>query len=122
MKALLLSLLLLSSNVIAKDIKISAEALLANQMSQSPHMIVDVRSEEEFSAGHVKGAINIPFNQLEKYKNVLEQLKGKTAVVYCRSGRRASIFMEAVKDPEIEFFHLEGDIQGWQEKALPLVQ
>ena len=53
------------------------------------NQIIDVRSPEEFAAGHVKGAINIPFDQIEQNHNLLNTLKPSTLVVYCRSGRRA---------------------------------
>lgn len=49
--------------------------------------LVDVRSPGEFSAGSVKGAVNIPVNlvneQLDKFKNK------KHIVVFCRSGARS---------------------------------
>ena len=49
---------------------------------------VDVRTPAEFAQGSVKGAINIPFNQIE---NQLAKFKGKkNIVVFCRSGSRSS--------------------------------
>lgn len=49
--------------------------------------LVDVRTPAEFSAGSVKGAVNIPLdkvpNQLSKFKNK------KSIVVFCRSGSRS---------------------------------
>ena len=57
--------------------------------------LVDVRTSQEFSSGSVKGAVNIPLdqvpNQLPKFKN------RKTVVVFCRSGNRsaqAKMFLE----------------------------
>jgi phage shock protein E len=53
--------------------------------------ILDVRTEKEFNAGHLKNAINIPHTEIrEKIKS---QALGKEAkiIVYCRSGRRSSI-------------------------------
>ncbi len=50
--------------------------------------LVDVRTPAEFSAGSVKGAVNIPLDkvpsQLSKFKNQ------KTIVVFCRSGNRST--------------------------------
>lgn len=50
--------------------------------------LVDVRSPSEFASGSVKGAVNIPVNQvssqLSKFKNK------KNIVVFCRSGARSS--------------------------------
>ena len=49
---------------------------------------VDVRTPAEFAQGSVKGAINIPLNQIE---NQLAKFKGKkNIVVFCRSGSRSS--------------------------------
>ena len=51
--------------------------------------LVDVRTPAEFSAGSVKGAVNIPLDkvpsQLSKFKNK------KSIVVFCRSGSRSSM-------------------------------
>ncbi len=49
--------------------------------------LVDVRTPAEFSAGSVKGAINIPLN---KVPGQLSKFKGKkNIVVFCRSGNRS---------------------------------
>lgn len=49
--------------------------------------LVDVRTPEEFSEGSVKGAVNIPLNEVESRLN---EFKGKPGViVFCRSGNRS---------------------------------
>lgn len=51
--------------------------------------MVDVRSPGEFSGGSVKGAVNVPLNNLP---NELNKFKGKKGVVvFCRSGSRSGI-------------------------------
>jgi rhodanese-related sulfurtransferase len=51
-------------------------------------MYVDVRTPAEFAQGSVKGAVNIPLDQIEKQ---LAKFKGKkNIVVFCRSGSRSS--------------------------------
>ncbi len=50
-------------------------------------VILDVRTPDEFSAGHVKGSVNIPHDQLGAH---LEKLKKyKQIFIHCRSGKRA---------------------------------
>lgn len=50
--------------------------------------LVDVRTFAEFSAGSVKGAVNIP---LDKILTQLQQFKGKhNIIVFCRSGNRSA--------------------------------
>jgi phage shock protein E len=51
--------------------------------------LVDVRSVEEFEAGHLEGAINIPVGQLERRLSELEPKDGPV-VVYCASGFRSA--------------------------------
>jgi phage shock protein E len=58
--------------------------------------VVDVRTPDEFSAGHVPGAINIPFDQLPR--RAAEIGPASTPVVlYCRTGRRSGIAAEALQ-------------------------
>lgn len=119
---LLVSFILFSSLTFAKVEQISQQALLINQMSATPHQIIDVRSPEEFAEGHVKGALNIPFNQIDKHQDLLNSLKDKTLVVYCRSGRRAGIFENTLSKEGFNLLHLTGDMNAWQAENLPTVK
>lgn len=49
-------------------------------------VIVDVRSQEEYSLGHAKGSLNIPLHLLA---NKVEALRAKEVILVCRSGARA---------------------------------
>lgn len=120
--ALLLNTLLLACtlSVSAATKVISQSELLSNQSSGTPHTIIDVRSPEEFNDGHLAGAINIPFDEIEKHQSLLTSLKDKTLVVYCRSGRRAGIFEEALTQQGFNLLHLEGDFIAWQKAGLEL--
>lgn len=52
------------------------------------HMLVDVRTPEEFASGHIPGAVNIPVQELQSR---LQEIPQDTAVVlYCRSGNRSN--------------------------------
>lgn len=58
------------------------------QTTKNETFYVDVRTTAEFAQGSVKGAINIPLDQIE---NQLAKFKGKkNIVVFCRSGNRSS--------------------------------
>ena len=59
------------------------------EKAQQP-LIIDVRTPEEFSEGHLTNAINIPFDQIAKIENYLTD-KSKPILLYCRSGRRAEL-------------------------------
>ena len=56
--------------------------------------IIDVRTAEEYKTGHVEGAINIPYDEIE---NEVNYDKEQAIAVYCRTGVRSS---EAAKTLE----------------------
>ena len=59
-----------------------------NSITKREIFYVDVRTPAEFAQGSVKGAVNIPLDQIEKQ---LAKFKGKkNIVVFCRSGSRSS--------------------------------
>ena len=54
-----------------------------------PTLIVDVRTAEEFAAGHFPGAINIPHQDIIQGIHKYNVEKGQTVLLYCRSGNRS---------------------------------
>lgn len=61
-------------------------------------IIFDVRSAEEFQAGHIKNAINIPHTEIsEKIANHVNSKDAKI-MLYCVSGRRAGIAKKALEE------------------------
>ena len=73
------------------DTKISAEKA-KEMMDQDPTVtILDVRTEEEYNAGHIEDSILIPDTDIkEKAEGILTD-KAATILVYCRSGRRSAL-------------------------------
>ena len=58
----------------------------------SPAVIIDVRSPQEFAAGHLKGALNIPLDQIQQKPDVIAGLeKSSEVLVYCKSGARSAV-------------------------------
>lgn len=53
-------------------------------------VIVDVRTAAEFKSGHIKGAVNIPLDQVKSKVAELKK-KGKPIITCCRSGNRSGI-------------------------------
>ena len=59
-------------------------------LDPSQLLIIDVRSEEEFSAGHFSSAINIPHDEIASRIEELRQHAHKGIILYCHSGARAA--------------------------------
>ena len=62
--------------------------------TETDYIIIDARTDEEFAAGHIEGAIMIP--EYEIADRAEKELPDKDALilVYCRSGRRSKIASE----------------------------
>jgi rhodanese-related sulfurtransferase len=103
--------------------QISQQSLLAAlNSSQNSIVLLDVRTEAEYNAGHVAGAINISHDTIEENLALLTQYKESNVVVYCRSGRRASVAIDILtKNGFSNIQHLTGDMNGWLEAKLPVI-
>jgi rhodanese-related sulfurtransferase len=99
---------------------VSQEALLERQNKADPALFVlDVRTPEEFSAGHVPGAVNIPHDKIAA--RLMDVPKDKDVVVYCRSGRRSDLAAAALAaNGYTRLGHLEGDMLAWEAKGQPV--
>jgi rhodanese-related sulfurtransferase len=67
-------------------------------------VIIDVRTPAEFSAGHIKGAINIP---VDKIGNQIEKIKKyeKPVITCCRSGARSGMAASTLKAKGVEAYN-----------------
>ena len=104
--------------------EISQEDFLGWQDSDgSAYTLIDVRTPEEFASGHIKGAINIPHDQILHDTRIVSKYADRPVVIYCRSGSRAGKVSEVLEQNKLSdnVYHLSGDILGWQEAKLPLV-
>jgi rhodanese-related sulfurtransferase len=67
-------------------------------------IIVDVRTPEEFTSGHIKGALNYPLQTLSGQVQRLKD-KGKPIIVCCRSGSRSAMAKQLLKAQGIEVYN-----------------
>lgn len=74
------------------------DAVAAREAITADRVFVDVRSLEEYQAGHVEGAIHIPYDQMEERWPELAEYQDEDIVVYCRTGTRAGIALEVLQD------------------------
>lgn len=52
-------------------------------------LVLDVRTPEEFAGGHIKGAVNVPLDEIEQGGVSRLPDKNRETLVYCRSGARS---------------------------------
>ena len=76
--------------------QITAEAAKKIMDSGEEHIILDVREQDEFDAGHIPGAILLPYTEIENKAEEMLPDKDEQILVYCRSGRRSKIAAEVL--------------------------
>ena len=82
--------------------------------------VLDVRPEEEYRAGHLPKAVNIPLNQLEQHLARINP--GNEVVAYCR-GPHCVLAFDAVEKLRKQGFNarrLDGGLPEWKLKGLPI--
>lgn len=80
---------------------------------------IDVRTPEEYKAGHAKGAENYPLQQFSP--SVIEKLKNyDTVYVICQSGGRSSTAVSHLRGEKINAINVSGGTSAWQANHLPM--
>ncbi|MCE3285586.1 MAG: hypothetical protein K0R70_1842 [Steroidobacteraceae bacterium] len=104
----------------AKTATMTQEQLVQHQTQHADHLFVlDVRTPQEFAAGHVPGALNVPHDQLAS--RLAEVPRDKDVVLYCRSGRRSALAADVLAaNGYSRVSHLEGDMNAWVERGRPI--
>lgn len=63
-------------------------------MKEKEYVVLDVRNKDEYDEIHVRGAINIPVDNIDES---IELDKNKNIFVYCKSGKRSAMAFEKLK-------------------------
>ncbi len=95
----------------------------ARESDPAPDSVVylDVRRPDEFAAGHVRGALLIPHDQLETRWTELQEYRDQRIVLYCRSGRRAGIADSLLRTKGFTRLENAGGLVDLQEQGVPVV-
>jgi rhodanese-related sulfurtransferase len=92
-------------------------------MNQSKTIVLDVRDEAEFAAGHIQGAKHIPVKELEGRIKELEKHKKKPVLVYCQHGVRSNAACKTIAGHAFEqACQLKGGLDKWIEAKMPIVK
>ena len=85
--------------VAIKNINAQEGYKLIEENKNNPNFVIlDVRTPEEFNAGHIKNAVNIDYKNPDFKENVDKLDKSKTYALYCHSGRRAVASSDIMAD------------------------
>jgi rhodanese-related sulfurtransferase len=81
------------------------------------HLLLDVRTPEEFAGGHIAGARNIALQALPK--RLAEVPRDRPVVIYCRSGNRSGQAMRLLQQAGYDDLYDLGGIMQWNAQGQP---
>jgi rhodanese-related sulfurtransferase/DNA-binding HxlR family transcriptional regulator len=93
---------------------------LLSRVRQGEVVVLDVRPPEEYAAGHVPGAVNIPLNELEQQLKTLDPQQ--EVVAYCR-GPHCVLAFDAVaqlRERGLKARRLQDGFPEWKQAGLPV--
>ena len=100
--------------------EMSAGELSARMASEARPVILDVRTQKEYAAGHLPGAINVPHKTLPGRLVEILAFRDREVVLYCERGKRSVMATAVMREAGFSsVWHLQGHMVGWRGQGLP---
>lgn len=92
---------------------------LAEMIENGAAVVVDVREVDEFAAGHIPGAVNMPLSTFQVSR--LPEAHGKRLVLNCLGGKRSGLALDkcSMASQHVDT-HLAGGFGAWRAAGLPI--
>ena len=101
-----------------KHQEISVEEL-ETMLRANEALVIDVREVDEYAAGHIPGAINMPLSTFQPSK--LPDAGGKTLILNCLGGKRSAMALDKCSTAQAFVdTHLGGGFGAWKAAGLPV--
>ena len=100
---------------------IAPTELSARRAAGTAPIVIDVRTPDEYAAGHIPGAVNIPFDEVAARISEVDAPNG--VALYCMVGPRARKGESALLGAGYtSVLHIDGGLAAWQAAGLPVEQ
>ena len=102
--------------------EVSIEDFQAILVADSTAQLLDVRPKEDFLAGHLQGAVNLPWEDCH-FKAKLNDLldSNRTVLVYCRTGKHSQFVVNDLDKEGYVVYKMAGGFTAWAEAGMPAV-
>jgi rhodanese-related sulfurtransferase len=101
--------------------EIDIEGYRRMMKSGEPHLLVDVREDNEWAAGHAAGAVHLGRGIIERDIEAKAPAKDTKLVLYCGGGFRSALAADNLQ--KMGYTHaisLDGGWKAWQQAGLPV--
>jgi hydroxyacylglutathione hydrolase len=101
--------------------KVSAVMLAEELALRDPPVVIDIRTPNEWGAGHLSGSVNLPLSQLQE--RIGEVPRDRRIAVHCAGGYRSSIAASLLRrEGFTDLIELAGGITAWEAANLGVVK
>ncbi|MET8721534.1 rhodanese-like domain-containing protein [Streptomyces misionensis] len=111
-----MSLFLTSESRVTVD-----EAVRRTREADAPAVLLDVREQREWDAGHAPGAVYAPLSGLVAGAALPEAARARPLVVICRSGQRSQQAAELLVAQGAQVVDVKGGMRAWAAAGYPVV-
>ncbi len=92
-------------------------------MNREKGVVVDVCGADEYAQSHIKGAVNVPLDELEARLDKAVKNKSTPVIMVCAAGARSARAQAIAKKLGYEKVHsLHGGLKAWKEANLPVAK
>ena len=112
--ALVIGGLLMLGQSVSANQTMTTQELQSKLNAKENFMLLDVRTQEEYNAGYIAGAILLPYDEINAKATIVLPDKEKEIVLYCRSGRRSAIAKKSLLDLGYQKVVDFGGVKRWE--------
>jgi len=85
-------------------------------------VVIDLRSKEAYSTGHIVNAKSVPMDELSGHMSKIDKLKNKPVIAVCDSGITSTKAVNTLRNAGFEsVYGLKGGMAAWGQAGLPVV-
>ena len=96
------------------------QELVARMAAETPPVVLDVRTPQEYAAGHVPGALNVPHKALASRLAEVLDFRDREVVLYCERGKRSVMASAVLREAGFTSIrHLQGHMVEWRRQRRP---
>ena len=98
----------------------TAEA--TTMINREDALVLDIRDKNDFKAGHLVDALNIPYASLANRMGELEAHKNRPIILVCKTGQTVSMAGKMLREKGFNAVRMKGGMMEWNSQNLPLVK
>lgn len=119
LRIVFLVMVVTSAGTLIAQVKTITPESAERRIKKGNVMVLDVRTPEEFNAGHLPQAINYNvLDSIEFLQQIRQLNKEKTYVVYCKSGKRSTAAVKLMQQAGfVRVWNMKGGITAWKGKT-----